>query len=156
MPFVSTLLFASTALAVAMPRINSTALRAREDQPEVWTKDDGTGDTRVVFGDNRVYIGSCTPDNIFDSVWDNCYDEGFCNSESWELQCEQGDMTTHTITITAPEGQFQQELRRPLVSGMKQGVMTDDVTTSETITAESGGGCVGCSRCESSIRLASF
>lgn len=148
MAYKSALLFASTALAIAVPHVDTAALEARQDKPIVWTKPDGTGQTQAVFGDGKVYIGACTPDQIFDSVAENCYTEGFCNSESWTLQCEEGDMTTHTITISAPEGQYQTWIHNGLIDSMRAGIKTGDLVQQDTITAESGGGCVGCSKCQ--------
>ncbi|WP_227547706.1 hypothetical protein, partial [Moraxella catarrhalis] len=49
-----------------------------------------------------------------------------------------------TVTITAPEGQYQPWIKNGLIDAMKAALATDKVTESERITAMSGGGCVGC------------
>jgi hypothetical protein len=133
----STLLLSSLANAGVM-------LKQRDDAgPTVWTSPDG-GNMKVRFGDDKVYVGSCTAESVIKTLYDNCYDEGFCNSKSWTMQCEEGDATTHTITLTAPEGQYQPWVKNGLVEALTAAVGVDKVTDKKTITAMSGGGCVGC------------
>jgi hypothetical protein len=118
-------------------------IKRADPGPNVWTSPDG-GNTAVRFGDSKVYVGDCSPESIIDTVAANCYGEGFCNSESWTMQCVQGDSASHTVTITAPEGQYQPWIKNSLIDAMKAALATDKVTESERITAMSGGGCVGC------------
>jgi hypothetical protein len=133
----SALLFTTLAAAASLP-----AKRA-DPGPTVWSSPDG-GNTNVRFGDGLVYIGDCSPKSVIDTLYDNCYSEGFCNSASWSMQCVQGDRTTHTVTITAPEGQYQPWIKNGLVEALQAAIAAEKVTESETITAMSGGGCVGC------------
>jgi hypothetical protein len=68
---------------------HSAALFPRADQGKTVWKAPNDGNTRVVFGDEKVYVGSCTPEMIVDSMGENCYEEGFCNSKSWTMYVEQ-------------------------------------------------------------------
>lgn len=133
----TTLLFTTLGAAASIP-----AKRA-DSAPTVWTSPDG-GNTNVRFGDGKVYVGSCSPKDVLNTVYENCYTQGFCNAASWSMQCVQGDDATHTITITAPEGQYQPWIRNGLVDAMQSAIATEKVTTTEQIKAMSGGGCVGC------------
>ncbi|KAF2732755.1 hypothetical protein EJ04DRAFT_565737 [Polyplosphaeria fusca] len=139
-PILSALLLGSavSAAAVAKP-----AIKRDDAGPTVWKSPDG-GNTQVRFGDGKVYIGACTPQDIINTVYDNCYDEGFCNSESWTVQCTEDDDTTHTITITAPEGQYQPWIKNGLVEAIQAAIGTSGVTDEQSTVAMSGGGCVGC------------
>jgi hypothetical protein len=131
-------------LATLATMASAAAIARRDDAgPTVWKSPDG-GNTQVRFGDNLVYVGACDPQSIIDTVGSNCYEEGFCNASEWTMQCEEGDAATHTITIKAPEGQYQTWIRNGLVDAMKAAIATDGVTKKEGITAMSGGGCVGC------------
>jgi hypothetical protein len=132
----STILFSATVSAAFIPI-------KRVDEPTVWTSPNG-GNTQVRFGDAKVYVGSCKPSDVINSVKDNCYDQGFCNSKAWTMQCRHGDAGSHTITITAPEGQYQASLKQGLIDAMNAAIATDKVTESKEITAMSGGGCTGC------------
>ena len=60
------------------------------------------------------------------------------------MQCIQSDAASHTITITAPEGQYQPWIKNGLVEAMQAALGTEGVTETKTISAMSGGGCVGC------------
>ncbi|KAF2122602.1 hypothetical protein BDV96DRAFT_2665 [Lophiotrema nucula] len=123
---------------------NAAVMLKRDDPgPTVWKSPDG-GNTEARFGDGKVYVGSCTPQDVINTLYDNCYGEGFCNSDSWTMQCTESDDATHTITITAPEGQYQPWIKNGLVEALSAAIGTDGVTSSEQITAMSGGGCVGC------------
>ena len=135
--FSAALLFTTLGAAASIP------VKRADPAPTVWTSPDG-GNTKVRFGDGKVYVGSCSPKDVLNTVYENCYAEGFCNSASWSMQCVQGDDASHTITITAPEGQYQSWIRNGLVDAMQSAIATEKVTTSEQITAMSGGGCVGC------------
>lgn len=134
----------STALLLTTLTTAASLPAKRADPgPTVWTSPNG-GNTNVRFGDGKVYVGGCSPKSVIDTVYDNCYGEGFCNSASWSMQCVQGDDATHTITITAPEGQYQPWIKNGLVQAMQAALDTEKVTQSKGITAMSGGGCVGC------------
>ena len=111
--------------------------------PTVWKSPDG-GNTAVRFGDGKVYVGGCDPSSVIATVYDNCYGEGFCNSASWSMQCVQSDAASHTVTITAPEGQYQPWIKNGLVEAIQAALGTEGVTETKTINAMSGGGCVGC------------
>ncbi|KAF2998251.1 hypothetical protein E8E13_006168 [Curvularia kusanoi] len=139
----------NTLTALALLTTLTTALslptKRGDSGPVIWTSPDGKGNTKVRFGDEKVYVGACDPKNVvIKSVYDNCYDEGFCNSASWSLQCEQSDAATHTITLTAPEGQYQPWIKNGLVEAIQAALGTDGVVETKTINAMSGGGCVGC------------
>ncbi|KAF1349208.1 hypothetical protein EJ07DRAFT_184753 [Lizonia empirigonia] len=136
MHLLSTLLFTTLTTAISLP--------AKRDDPgpTVWKSPNG-GNTNVRFGDGKVYVGGCTPKDVIATVYDNCYDEGFCNSASWSMQCIEGDSTTHTITLTAPEGQYQPWIKNGLVEAMQAALDTKGVTESKSITAMSGGGWTG-------------
>lgn len=127
----------TSALHLPLKRFSSS------DGPTIWKSPDG-GNTAVRFGDAKVYVGDCKPSDVLASVSDNCYDEGFCNSASWSMQCVQGDAASHTITLTAPEGQFQPWIKNGLVEALQAALGTEGVTQKEVINAMSGGGCVGC------------
>lgn len=129
-------------LAASTSALHLPSKRA-DPGPTVWKSPDG-GNTAVRFGDGKVYVGDCTPSSVISSVYDNCYGEGFCNSASWSMQCVQGDAATHTITISAPEGQYQPWIKNGLVEAMLAALGTEGVTQSEVINSMRGGGCVGC------------
>jgi hypothetical protein len=133
----------TTPLLLAALATASPLTRRADPGPTVWKSPDG-GNTQVRFGDNKVYVGSCTPDSILSTVTDNCYEEGFCNASEWTMQCVQGDAASHTITIKAPEGQYQPWIRNGLVDAMKAAIATEGVTEKKRITAMRGGGGVGC------------
>ncbi|KAH7401296.1 hypothetical protein BKA66DRAFT_436449 [Pyrenochaeta sp. MPI-SDFR-AT-0127] len=122
---------------------NAAVIAKRAADQMVWKSPNG-GNTQVRFGDDKVYVGGCEPKSIINSVYDNCYGEGFCNPKSWTMQCIQGDRATHTITITAPEGQYQPWIKNGLVEAMNAAIAVEGIVNKERITAMSGGGCVGC------------
>lgn len=139
-------LLAATANAVAItPRTdNAAAMISRADNaPVVWKNPNG-GNIQVRFGDARVSVGGCKPETIIKTVYDNCYGEGFCNANAWTMQCVKDDLTTHTITITAPEGQYQPWIKNGLVEAMVAAINTEKVVETKNVIAQSGGGCVGC------------
>ena len=144
----SALLLSAAANAAVMDKRAAVAERAvaarAENWPTVWKSPDGKGETTVRFSDESVYVGGCTPESIIATVGENCFEDGFCNPEEWTMQCVQGDAASHTITMKAPEGQYQSWIRNGLVDAMQAAIKTDKVTSSERINAMSGGGCVGC------------
>lgn len=139
MHLLSTLLFITLTTAISL------RVPAKRDDPGpiIWKSRKG-GNTNVRFGDGKVYVGGCKPKDVIATLKDNCYNEGFCNSASWSMQCISDDSATHTVTITAPEGQYQPPLKKKLIEAIQAALGTKGVTQSKTVTAMSGGGCVGC------------
>lgn len=130
--------------SILLSSVASAGVIAERAAPQmVWVSPNG-GDTQVRFGDEKVYVGDCEPKNIINTVYDNCYGEGFCNPKSWTVQCVQGDRASHTITITAPEGQYQPWIKNGLVEAMNAAITLEGIVDKKRITAMSGGGCVGC------------
>jgi hypothetical protein len=133
---LTTLLFTTLAHSAAL-------LKRADPGPTVWKSPNG-GNTQVRFGDGKVDVGGCNPDYIIDSIYENCYEEGFCKSDAWTVGCMYGDRAKHDVTITAPEGQFQAKIRKEFIDALKAALKTDKVVSKRTVVATNGGGCIGC------------
>lgn len=106
---------------------------------------------------------SCPPKKIIDSVYENCYDEGYCNAESWEVSCLDSTLNAWTVVVTAPEGQCTSHIPFPaqrivtdvhlpdqpwikngFVEAMNAAVKAPGLITQQNSKPLRGGGCVGC------------
>ena len=56
----------------------------------VW-KSLNDGNTAVRFGDVKVSIGSCSPKDVLNIVYNDCYGKGLFNSAFWSMQFMQGN-----------------------------------------------------------------
>lgn len=99
------------------------AQRADGDYGEVWK---GNGKIEGRFGDSTIDV-ECDPVEILKTLYDNCNDSGFC-IDSWEVPCGTEGITVPKplmVTVSIPQGQFNKDLRNPLIAGIIASVSWD-------------------------------
>jgi hypothetical protein len=142
MSTMSALIFATATNAAAITPWKRDALGIK------WSAPPGVvGDTQVFFGDEKAYIGFCTPNDILKTLYQQCYDRGICNARSWTVDCEGivgGFIRSVPITIEVKEGQYQPWIKNGLIEAFMAAVGTDGIVEKQTENVMSGGGCVGC------------
>ena len=146
MSLFTVLLFASTALAAAVPAAHApaptgiaklehatpVALEKRAgSSTTMWAPSGTPGTFTADYSDETIMIG-CSPDTIMDSVVDACGDSGFCEP-TWDLQCPNTASGTDTITITKSEGQYSKDSHQPLLDTLRAGLKFKGVVTSKDI-----------------------
>lgn len=134
----SAILLSTSVAALALPEPMSLVPR----ETIVWTNPDGLVGTVVRFGDERVYIGECTPDKIMDTVYGACI-QGACVGPV-TVECGWDDGGTHEVTINFEDSLYQSNLQNGLIDGVRAAMKFPEMTIVDSVWSSIPGGCSTC------------